>query len=121
MLLNGLSAGLQTKGSLVQFPIRAHAWVAGWVPGGRHVRDNHTLTFPSLSFSLPSPLSKNKSNKTFKKNKEKGKWPLPTFLSGRKLSPSSRLDVRHFSFSLYATGSFQATIPVLELGGSESE
>ncbi|KAF6119961.1 hypothetical protein HJG60_010328 [Phyllostomus discolor] len=28
----------------------------------------------------------------------KGQWPLPAFLSGRKLSPSSCLDDRHFSF-----------------------
>ena len=26
--------GLQTKGSLVQFPVRAHAWVAGQIPSG---------------------------------------------------------------------------------------
>ena len=26
--LSGLSASLRTKGSLVQFPVRAHAWVA---------------------------------------------------------------------------------------------
>ena len=52
---------------------------------------------------------------------EKGQWPLPVFLSGIKLSPSSRLDARHFSFSLYSTGAFQAATPVLELRGSESE
>ena len=46
---------------------------------------------------------------------------LPTFLSGRKLSPSSHIDARHFSCSLYATGAFQAATPVLELKGSESE
>ena len=51
---------------------------------------------------------------------EKGQWPLPTFLSGRKLSLSSHLDARHFSFSLYAPGTFQAASPVLELRGSES-
>ena len=32
--LSGLSAGLQTKGSLVQFPVRAHAWVVSQVPAG---------------------------------------------------------------------------------------
>ena len=33
-----------------------------WGPGPSwgHMRDNHTLMFLSLSFSLPSPLSKNK-------------------------------------------------------------
>ena len=30
--LTGLSAHLQTKGSSVQFLVRAHAWVAGQVP-----------------------------------------------------------------------------------------
>ena len=37
---------------------------------------------------------------------KKEQWPLPTFLSGRKLSPSSSLEARHFSSSLYATGAF---------------
>ena len=32
--LSGLSAGLRTKGSLVLFPVRTHAWVMGQVPGG---------------------------------------------------------------------------------------
>ena len=46
---------------------------------------------------------------------EKKQWLLPAFLSQRKLSPNSRLDVWFFSFSLYATGAFQAAILVLEL------
>ena len=58
--LSGLSAGLRTKGSLVRFPVRAHAWVVGQVPSSGCVRSNHTLMFLSLSFSFPSPLSKNK-------------------------------------------------------------
>ena len=58
--LSGLSAGLQTKGSLVRFPVKAHAWAAGQVPTRGHVRGNHPLMFLSLSFSLLSPLSKNK-------------------------------------------------------------
>ena len=45
---------------MVQIPVRAHAWVAGQVPSKGHVRSNHTLMFVSLSFSFPSPLSKNK-------------------------------------------------------------
>ena len=61
--LSGLSAGLRTKGSLVRFPVRAHAWVAGKVPSRGRVRSNHKLMF--LSPSFPSPLSKNKLN--FKK------------------------------------------------------
>ena len=57
---SGLSAGLQTKGSLVQFPVRARAWVAGQVAGRWCVRDNHTLMFVSLSPSLPLSLKINK-------------------------------------------------------------
>ena len=48
---------LRIKGSLVQFPVRAHAWVVAQVPSVGHMRSNHTLMFLSLSFSLPSPLS----------------------------------------------------------------
>ena len=58
--LTGLSAGLQTKGSLVQFPVRAHAWVVGQVPSRGHMSSNHILMFLSLSVSFLSPLSKNK-------------------------------------------------------------
>ena len=53
---------LWTKGSLVGFPVRAHAWVVGQVPN-RGQRGNHTLVFPSLSPSLPLSL---KINKIFK-------------------------------------------------------
>ena len=42
---------------------------------------------------------------------EKGKWPLPTFLSGRKISPGSHLDARLFTFSLCATGAFSGCHP----------
>ena len=52
--LNGLSASLRSRGLLVQFPVRAHAWVAGQVPSRGCVRGNHTLMFLSLSF--PSPV-----------------------------------------------------------------
>ena len=38
--LSGPHAGLRTKGSLVQFPVRAHAWVAGQVPSWGCVRGN---------------------------------------------------------------------------------
>ena len=44
----------------------------------------------------------------------KGQRPLPTFLSERKLMPSSHFDARHFSSSLYASGTFQVATPVLE-------
>ena len=55
--LGGLSAGLQTKGSLIGFPVRACDWVAGQVPSRGCARGNHTLMFLSLPFFLPSPLS----------------------------------------------------------------
>ena len=58
--LSGWSATLQTEKLLVQFLVRTHAWVAGQVPSWGRVRGNHTLMFLSLSFSFPSPLSKNK-------------------------------------------------------------
>ena len=48
-----IERGLQTKGLPVQFPVRSHAWVAGQVSSGGHMRDNHTLIFLPLSFSLP--------------------------------------------------------------------
>ena len=65
--LSGLSTGLQIKGSLVWFPVRAHAWIAGQVPR-RGVCE--TLMFLFLSFSFPSPLSKNKYIKSLKKKKK---------------------------------------------------
>ena len=40
----------RTKGSLVRFPVRAHAWVAGQVPSRGQVRGNHTLMFLSSLF-----------------------------------------------------------------------
>ena len=58
--LSGLSAGLRTKRLLVRFPVRAHAWVVGQIPSRGYSRSNHTLMLPSFSFSLPSPLFKNK-------------------------------------------------------------
>ena len=61
MWLIGLSAGLRTKGSLVQFPVRAHAWVAGQVPSwGMQEATTHLYFFLSLSPSLPLSLKINK-------------------------------------------------------------
>ena len=51
-----------TKVSLVWFPVRTHARVAGQVPSRGHVRGNHILMFLFLSISLPSPVPKNKYN-----------------------------------------------------------
>ena len=39
----------------------------------------------------------------------------------KEIMASAHLDARHFSFSLYVTGAFQAAILVLELRGSKSE
>ena len=64
--LSGLSTSLRTKGSLVRFPIRAHAWVADQVPSRGRMRGNHTLMILSLSPSLPLSL---KINKILKKKK----------------------------------------------------
>ena len=52
---------------------------------------------------------------------QKGTMASAAFLSGRKLSPSSCLDARHFSSSLYATGAFQAVASLLELRVSKSD
>ena len=57
--LSGLSAGLQTKGLLVWFPVKAYAWVVGQVPSRGHVRGNHTLMFPFLFPALPLSLKIN--------------------------------------------------------------
>ena len=48
----GLSTSLLTKGLLVCFLIRAHAWVVGQVPSRGRMRGNPLCL-------LPSPLSKN--------------------------------------------------------------
>ena len=63
MWLSVLSTGLRSKGWLVRFPVRAHAWVAGQVPSRGRARGNHTLMFLSLCPSLP--LSLKISNKIF--------------------------------------------------------
>ena len=41
-------------------PTRAHAWFVGQVPSRGRMKGNHILMFLSLSFSLPSSLSKHK-------------------------------------------------------------
>ena len=69
MWLSGLIIGLQTKGSLVQFPCRAHAWIVGQVPSWGSSRGNHTLMFLSLFFSLPYLLSKHKLIRLKKKDR----------------------------------------------------
>ena len=50
-----IERGLQTKGSLVRFPVRVHASVAGQVPsgGGGSVRGSRALMILSLFFLSP--------------------------------------------------------------------
>ena len=52
MWLSGLSTRLQTQGSPVQFPVRAHAWVVSQVLSRGRVRGNHMLMFLSLFLPL---------------------------------------------------------------------
>ena len=60
--LNGLSAGLRTKALPVQFPVRAHVWVAGHVPSMGYT----LMRQPYIDVSLL--LSKNKEIKSLKKS-----------------------------------------------------
>ena len=70
--LSGLSTSLQTKGSPVRFPVRAHAWVVGQVPSRGRLRGNHTLMLLSLvDISLPLFLLPFRSLKKLKKKKKK--------------------------------------------------
>ena len=57
--LSGLDIVLETERSLVWVPVRTQACVVGRVPSWGCVRGNQ-LMFLSLSFFLPSPLSKSK-------------------------------------------------------------
>ena len=56
MWLSGWSVGLQTKGLLVPFPVRAHAGITGQIPGGgacerqSHI-DVSLPPFPSLTIN----------------------------------------------------------------------
>ena len=56
--------GLQTRGSPVQFPLRAYAWVAGQDASMGCMRSNHTLIVLSPSFSFSSSLPKDKKIKS---------------------------------------------------------
>ena len=56
MWLSGLNASLQTKGSLVRFPVRAHAWVAGQIPVAAHKTKPHIdASLPLFLLPFPSP------------------------------------------------------------------
>ena len=50
--LSGLNPGLQTKESPVQFLVRAHALVAGQVPGWGHGRGNQLMYLSHINVSL---------------------------------------------------------------------
>ena len=52
---------------------------------------------------------------------EKEQWPLPAFISGRKLPPGSHPDAGQFYSSPYVSDGFQSAPPMLELRGSKSE
>ena len=51
-----IECGPANQRLLVQFPVRAHAWIAGLVPVGALEKQPYI----DPSFSFPSPLSKNK-------------------------------------------------------------
>ena len=68
MWLSTLITDLQSKGSPVWFPVRAHAWVAGQVPNSGHVRGNNTLMFLSLFLSSFPSVWKEIDNFFKKKN-----------------------------------------------------
>ena len=91
----------------------------GWDSVSGNLQSGQTVLARSMESQIWHPLAI--SVALSGEGSEKGQWPLPAFLSGRKLFPSSHLDARHFSSSLYDTGAFQATSLVLELRGSESE
>ena len=50
--LSKLSAGLQTKGLPVRFPVREHAWVVGLAPSWRHVRGSRSMYLLHIDDSL---------------------------------------------------------------------
>ena len=52
MWLSGLIVGLQTTGSLVQFPVRAHAEVAGQVPSRGRSRGNQSTYLSNIDAFL---------------------------------------------------------------------
>ena len=66
-----IQSGFQTKGSLVQFPVRAHALVASQDPSGRHARGTHTLM---VLFPPPLPSLWKQINKIFFKKEQLGNF-----------------------------------------------
>ena len=41
----------------LQFLVRAHAWVVGWIPGGEPMRDNQSMFISHTDIPLPLSLS----------------------------------------------------------------
>ena len=86
MYLSGLSVGLKTKGSPVQFPVKAHVWVAGQVPsGGAGEATTHWYFFPSLSPSFPLCLKINKNLLNFLSKKRGWDTESLDYMVGGKL------------------------------------
>ena len=54
--LSGLSTSLGAKRSLVQFPLRAQAWVVGQIPSWGHVIGNRMMYLSHTDVSLPLSL-----------------------------------------------------------------
>ena len=54
-----------------------------------------------------------------RESSEKEQWPLPTLVSGIKLSPSPPSDARRFiPAPTLVSGAFQSAVPAVELRGS---
>ena len=88
--LSGLSASLQTKGSLVWFPVRAHAWVIGQVPSrGAHERQLHIDVSLPL-FLPPFPFLKKYINKIFTMKKPSHYHGEKNFIYSWKLPPARK-------------------------------
>ena len=75
MWLSGLGIVLPTKRSRVPFPVRAHAWVVGQVPGWLGVRRSNQSMFLShitisLPLLLPPPPSLSKTKRKQNRNQD---------------------------------------------------
>ena len=80
--LTRLSAGLWVERSLVWFPVRTHAWIAGQVPSWGCVRGNQLVSLSLMDvylplFLLPFPSLWKQINKIFIKKKERSQNNLP--------------------------------------------
>ena len=75
---SGLSASLQTERSLVRFPVKAWAWVAGQVPSWGHARGNRSMYLSHIDVTFPlsptRPFSLKINLKILKKKKKEKLW-----------------------------------------------